>query len=377
MSEIFGLSKYGFKAKKLKHIKDELETELRKTVDTNLRFTPDTVAGQITAIVANQIAQVWEMAAGLFASLDANMAHGQALDSLCALTGTYRRRAEHSRVKVLVRLAGGAQLPKDSIAALANDANARFKTVAGIKNDSSKEAVIEAEMLADEVGPIYAKAASKWMQLTPQADWLGITNTTDAILGRLDETDEELRLRRVEELRAVGSATHDAIRVHLKALDGVQAVHIEEGEHSFTAYVMGGDEKEICRALWKHKPLGVSVSGDITHAVLASNGQEYRISFSRPKIIELSLHIKLRVVSALNAEELTALKAKIHQYILNHIKLGDEPYPLRLYPIFLNEPKILDIISIGLQRVGSTESAPTIIKPQELVRFDINQIFIG
>ena len=376
MEDSWGLSGYGFKAKDFQVIKEELESELKKSVDPNLRFTPDTIAGQLTAIVANQTRQLWEMGAGLFASLDTNMAHGRALDALCSLTGTYRRRAECSRIQALVRLAGNATLPKGAIAALSNDANARFRTLSEIKNDSPKEAILEVEMLADEVGPIHAKAASTWNILTPQAEWLGITNAKDAILGRLDESDEELRLRRISELRAPGSATRDSLCSHLSALDGVQSVYIEEGTHSFTAYVMGGDEIEICRALWRHKPLGVSTSGTISHMVKASNDQEFQISFSRPLLIPLSLHINLRVKASLSHDELATLKNKIINYTQEHIKLGDDPYPSRLYPILFSEPKILDAMSITLRRVGSQELILNAIKANELVTFDIEQIFI-
>lgn len=376
MSELSGLTKYGFKAKDFHQIKDELESELRRNVDPSLRFTPDSITGQITAIIANQSRQVWEMAAGLFASLDANTAHGRALDALCALTGTYRRQAQCSRVRVLVRLAGGAMLPKGTIAALSNNANARFRTVDEVKNDSSKEAVIEVEMVADEAGPIYAKALSGWDKVTRQAGWLGITNQKDAVLGCLEENDEKLRLRRLNELRTVGSATHDALLEHVSKVSGVQAIHIEDGQHSFTTYVMGGDELEICEALWQHKPLGIATAGDITHSVTASNQQKYPISFSRPKLIVLSLHLNLRVRAVLNNDERAALKAKIIEYTQNNIKLGDDPYPSRLYGVLFNEPKILDVMSLTLRPNDSAAPIPLVIKAHELASFDENLIFI-
>ncbi len=376
MIKNWGLSSHGFKAKTFEVIKDELETELRKTVDPNLRFTPDTIAGQITAIVANQTRQVWEMGVGVFASLDTNMAHGRALDALCALTGTYRRRAEHSRIPALLRLKGGAHLPKGSMAAVSTNTNARFKTVSEIKNDSPDEAVFETEMIADEVGSVYAKATSEWRILTPQADWLGITNTKDAILGRLDESDEELRLRRIKELRSPGSATHDAICAHLLAIHGVQSVHIEEGVNSFTAYVMGGDELQICQSLYRYKPLGVSTNGTVSHTVEASNGQIFKVNFSRPLLIPLSLHINLRVKERLSSDELVGLKTKILDYTQNHIKLGDEPYPSRLYPILFSHPKVLDAMSISLRRIGSSDTELNGIKAHELACFEHNQIFI-
>ncbi len=375
MTPTWGLSAQGFKTKDLHTIKQELTEALQKEIHPSLSCGPETVAGQIIAIVANQTRQVWEMGAGLLASLDANMAHGRALEALCSLTGTYRRMAKRSQVKVLIRLAGGASLPKDSIATSSDNLNARFRTVAEIKNDSPNEAVLEADMIADEVGPVHVKANKLNQITTLQAGWLGITNPKDAILGRHDESDDALRLRRLDELRASGTSTRDAIKAKLKGLNGVQAVHIEEGVHTFTAYVMGGDELEICEALWANKPLGVTTTGSITHPVTASNGQVFQMSFSRPVLINLSLDMNLRVKSKLSDTELAALKSKIINYTQENIKLGDDPYPSRLYPVLFSEPKILDALSIGLRRVGSQDPPPKDFKPFELASFDATQIF--
>ena len=376
MPAMWGLSAQGFKTKDIHTIKRELTEALQQNIDPNLSCEPDTVAGQIIAIVANQTRQVWEMGAGLLASLDANMAQGRALDALCALTGTYRRQAQRSRLKVLVRLAGHASLPKDSLAASSDNINTRFRTLTELKNDSPNEELVEAEMIADEVGPVYVKANQLNHIITPHTGWLGITNPKDALLGRHDESDDALRLRRLDELRASGTATRDALKARLKNLSGVQAVHIEEGQHSFTAYVMGGDELEICQSLWANKPLGVTTTGSITHPVTASNGQVFPVSFSRPVLIPLSLHINLRLKAKLDELELAALKSKIIDYTYHNIKLGDDPYPSRLYPVLFSEPKILDAISINLRRLGSLEPLPKDFKGYELASFDSAQIFI-
>jgi uncharacterized phage protein gp47/JayE len=89
----YGLSKAGFRAKKHQQIKEELEAELKKSVDPTLRFSPDTVAGVLTGIVAHQCAQVWEMLQGLYNSLDANAASGRSLEALCSLTGRRKEKA--------------------------------------------------------------------------------------------------------------------------------------------------------------------------------------------------------------------------------------------------------------------------------------------
>ena len=84
----------------------------------------------------------------------------------------------------------------------------------------------------------------------------------------------------------------------------------------------------------------------------------------------------MRLKAKLDELELAALKSKIIDYTYHNIKLGDDPYPSRLYPVLFSEPKILDAISINLRRVGSLEPLPKDFKGYELASFDSAQIFI-
>lgn len=237
MSE-YGLSKHGFKTKNFSQIKTDLEDNLKQEVDPTLRFTPDTVAGVLTGIMANQTHQVWESLQALYSSLD----------------------------------------PK--------------------------------------------------------------------------------------------SATHDGLKANLKALDGVESVHIEEGLCEFTAYVMGGDDFQIAKALWQYKPLGIQTTGQISQSITASNGQTHFMKFSRAQELLLSLNIKLKVKSLLATEELADLKSQILTYSRDNFKLGTEVYPSRLYPIIFGFLKVLDVVSIKL------DPTPKEVKPYELVIFKADKILL-
>jgi uncharacterized phage protein gp47/JayE len=97
---------HGFKAKNFQEIKTDLESAFLKEIDPSLRFTPDTVAGVLTGIMANEIAKVWEALYDLYHAQDPMCAKGRYLDILCSLTGTTRKEAFPSYTKALVRLAG-------------------------------------------------------------------------------------------------------------------------------------------------------------------------------------------------------------------------------------------------------------------------------
>lgn len=320
----------GFKSKSFHDIKKNLEDAFLQEIDPGLRFTPDTIAGVLTGIMANELSKTWESLYELYHSQDPFVATGRALDVLCSLTGTARKKAIPSSARALVRLAGNTTLPKGTLVQVEGNSEAIFQTLLDVKNDSNQEAVLEVDLEAQSPGEIYAPAQKLTKILTPVSGFLGITNTHDAVLGCLDETDEELKLRRFLELRATGSGTLEAIKSHILALESVQAVHIEEAEHSFTAYVMGGDEALIKKVLLEQKPLGV------------------KAIFARPSIVKTSLKITIKVKPMLTDDELKKLKEAILAET-KKLKLGQEFYPSqKLYPVLFAKGKVLDVIKIEL-----------------------------
>jgi len=375
MSE-WGLSATGFKPKTFTLIKEEIELELKKTVDPMLRFTPDTIAGQLTGIIALQTRKIWEMAAVLYSSLDSNAASGKALDALCELTGTYRKQAAPSRAVIQATLAAGAKLPQGTIVADGSNARGQFKTQKEVKNDSNQEKSVPIEVIAEEKGPIYVEAGKLNKIITPHAGLLSVNNPQDAVVGRHIESDAELRLRRIEELSALGSATAESMPARLGKVKDVKAVYIEERIHEFCAYVMGGDEQEIAKTIWQHKPLGVHTFGTITKEVLASNEQIKIISFSRPILIELSLHLNLKVKQIFSREEITYLQSAIATYCKESFSLGDVPYPSQLYSVLFAQDKVLDVVSIQLRHNNRADAVPKSFKPYELVHIASDKIHI-
>lgn len=366
----WGISKLGFKAKSFLQIKNDLQADFLKLIDPTLRFTPDTLTGVLVGIMANQLREVWEVLQGLYSSFNPNYAVGRELDALCSLTGTIRKSAQLSYVIALIKLAPKTSLTKGNVAAVKDNKNAMFLTDHDVCNNSDKEVLREVLMKAQTPGPIHALAKTLTHIMTPQTGWLGITNPKDAVLGCLEESDDELRLRRLQELRCIGSSSYEAMYSHLMSINGVQAVYLEESSHAFTAYVMGGSDDDICQTIFKHKPLGVFTVGEIKQTIKVNNNINYGINFSRPKILDLSLLISIKVKANLDELELNNLKSAIINYTQSHLKLGDEPYLSKIYPIFLEEPKVLDLLNIKISPVLDS------VKSTELAIFTHDKIVI-
>jgi uncharacterized phage protein gp47/JayE len=360
MPPIFGLQSKGFKTKDFATIKYELEDHLRKEVDPTLDFGPGSVAGMLTAIVAHQAKQVWEVAHGLYHSLQPSAATGRALDELCSLTGTHRRHATHSRITAVVTLAAGITLPKGSrIETLGGHS---LVTTAEVKNRSSFTADKEADFIADKPGPVIAHKDIESKIMTPVAGWSKAVIKATYELGNYGETDYHLRLRRIRELRATGSSTRAALQTFLlKKVDGVEAVYIKEGTSSFEALVKGGKDEAIAQALWLCKPLGIETRGKVHTTITDSIGQTRIVHFSRPQIVAFTLNVTLKTRRVLEQAELDAIKNAFLDFATRHFTLGAEVYPARFYMVALKQPQVLDITQLHIKpKTGSSFGIPTI-----------------
>lgn len=81
---------------------------------------------------------------------------------------------------------------------------------------------------AQEYGPIAVPAGSLTNILTPIAGWNSLTNFDAGVIGRFQETDAELRLRRQATLRGLGYSTVEAFLARIPEVPGVTDVLVFE-----------------------------------------------------------------------------------------------------------------------------------------------------
>jgi uncharacterized phage protein gp47/JayE len=374
MPPTLGFNDYGFKAKEFSAIKAELEAELRKEIDPQLHFGPGSIAGVLTAIVAHQSRQVWESLNGLYHSLQPNMATGKALDSLCILTGTFRKPATFSKGKLSVTLEAKTTLPKESrIQTLGGHL---FKTTDEVKNEGTAASKQEVGIIAEEAGPLVAHPKTMAKIMTPIAGWYEAIVKETSFIGNHQEDDASLRKRRIDELRADGTSTLDALYARLALIKGVEAIHIQESARSFEVVIKGGNDEEIAYTIWKCKPLGIDTTGSVTVNLTDSIGQTRTINFTRPQVIDFKLHAILVVKSILDQNEVDLLKNTLLDFAASHFKLGEEMYASRFYGIFLEHQKILDIKNLSLSE-GTPSSPPRrSIEPHQIASLSFADITI-
>lgn len=198
------------------------------------------------------------------------------------------------------------------------------------------------EAVCTETGVNYQDVNTIQTIQSPLVGWDSVTNPFAATVGKLIETDAELRLRYLKAKFRDGSNTYEAIYASILSLDGVQQVVIYENEtdtdfvsppvpmKSFYPIVLGGIDSEIASAIWNNKPAGILSYGSTTVAVNDTQGIPHNISFDRPSALPIYISMTIVKDSTFPSDGVT----KIQDALLTHISeygIGQDVLYSRLY----------------------------------------------
>lgn len=211
---------------------------------------------------------------------------------------------------------------------------------------SANLAVTKAYVVGDgravNVGPVEQEANTITTITTPILGWDSVTNPVSATVGRLIETDEELRLR-FRNLKFERSTNLiDSLYSALIGVDGVTQVKIYENDtnitdgngvppHSFLPIVLGGSSVEIAQAIWENKPIGILSDGNTTVSVEDIQGFNHDISFERPNPEVIYIDMTLTTDSSFPANGADLIKQSIIDYAEANFGIGDDVVYSRLF----------------------------------------------
>lgn len=148
-----------------------------------------------------------------------------------------------------------------------------------------------------ESGPISAAVGEITDIVTLVPGWNAVDNLQVAALGRLTETDAELRVRYKSGVYALGAATLPAIQANLESrVAGVTAVRVFENDtdlvdgvgrppHSIHVVIEGGLDSEIAAAIFQYKAAGIDTYGAVEVEVVDTEGISHDIHFDRPTLV--------------------------------------------------------------------------------------------
>lgn len=182
----------------------------------------------------------------------------------------------------------------------AEDVNRPYSLSVGV-NLSITQTSTPVLFLAQEYGPIPAPSSSLTEILTPVAGWQSLDNFEAGIIGRTQETDEELRLRRARSLRIFGAATVEAIRSRiLQEVPGVSSVFVFEN----VSLTQNPIEVDFSSSFNAANTISVLIDG-ITIGSVVWAGSQLDTMDNLSALIESYAEVKSVTVSGLSNELLT------------------------------------------------------------------------
>lgn len=381
----YGISDAGFVRKTLAEIRQEMVDKAKIEYGETINVQPEGVLGQTIDIMSERLSLLWELQEADYYARNPDSATGVNLDMVCNMVGVIRLPELKSTVTATLVGDNGTVVPAGTQFQVGSDENNVFI--------SDVEVTIPAGLTIDVActnlvaGAKVCEASTLITIKTPIAGLTSVTNASDGVIGRLEETDAELRVRRREAISQSGGATIETIRAALLEVEGVTQVKIYENTlasvvdgrpaHSYECVVIGGDDEVVASEIWLTKPAGIATYGTTTETVIDGQGTERTIKFSRPA--EIDIYVEVNITAETGALILSSdVIAAVNEYATT-LEIGSDVLPISGILAFIskNVSGIRDIEVLADDAATPTTSTPIVIDETELAVFDEDNIEVN
>lgn len=221
---------------------------------------------------------------------------------------------------------------------------------------------------------------------TPVVGWLNTTNPFVADIGRLEETDDELRARFEDSKSLRGSDSVDAIYTAVYEIPGVNSIKIIENDtnvtdangilrNSIMVIVRGGNINDIAKVIFDNKAAGVRTQGNTTVSVNDTLGNPHNINFEVPEHQMVYINMNISVDTTFPSDGVIQIKQALTEYFKS-FDAGDDVIYSRLYtPINSVSGFQVNDLEIGFSQ-GVTSASNLVIDFNKIAYTDPNFITI-
>lgn len=361
-----------------------LQEAMRAIFGPNINLDPDTVDGQTLGVFAESISNLDQLAEDTYHSFNPQSATGVALSRLVQLNGIRRIEGTYSTVDLLCVGQEGTIIPAGSL--VKSSTNATFQTTAAATIPASGQVSVPAR--ASVMGAVLAPSGTLTKIDTPIYGWQTVSNPLDAVPGRAEETDEQLRLRRRASTSTPGQSIVDAMYGALSNIpDVLQALVYENDQdtvdanglppHSIYCVVEGGANQDILDTIWLKKTAGTTTHGTTSGTVTDSMGNPHVLNFSRPADTNIWVTVNLHTRPGWPTDGAQRIKDALTAWALANQSIGEEVIHSRLFDPINSVPGH-SIDSLYIDTAASPSGTANIAVPFDgLARFDSARIVVN
>lgn len=375
----------GFVRTRLDERLAQLQDAMRAIFGPDINLDPDTVDGQTLGIFAESISNLDQLAEAVYLGFNPQTASDVFLSRLVQLNGIRRIPGAYSTVTLTCGGTQGTTIPAGSLVKHAAT-GATFQTMADAVIGGSGTVDVAAQ--ATSYGPTQAPAGTLTKIDTPLYGWQTVTNAADAIPGRFEETDEQLRVRRALSTATPAQSIVDSIYGAIANLPQVRAVKVWENPthevdalglppHSIYTVVEGGTDAEIGQMLWLKKTAGTTLVGTTAVAAIDTMGNPHDMKFSRPAYTDVFVTVNLSLRPGWPSDGEARIKQAIVDWALANQDIGEEVTQSRLYDPVNSVPGHSVSALLISAAANPTQSANIPVAFDGLARFDTGRIVVS
>lgn len=320
------LTSTGLTVRTQTEIQEEIETEQRAEISDRLDVSTTSPLGQHNRLTSRALRLLEEALQAIYLAIDPDSATGDALDRVCAITGTIREEASATTTSVVVNVDPGTYAIGDLVAQVDGQPTNRYTNSEAVVNGGASAANVTVNFEAVTAGAFQCPSNTLVIS-SSVSGWNSVVSNTEGDIGSEVEPDEALRIRRELEVTNPGSTSTSGIAADILAnIANVDTVTVIENDtdatvdsipgHSIEAIVYGpdspttADNLAVATQIWESKAAGIGTYGDnVSVDVTDSEGQVHTIDFTRPAIDDYSITVDVDVDSTYAGD--TALKEAI------------------------------------------------------------------
>lgn len=316
----------------------QLVADYKSVFGDDIQVNPDDIDGQMLGLFAQALNDLDSLAEVVYNSFNPQSATGLALKRLVQLNGIKYIAGAYSAVDVTITGQQGTFIPLNSLVK-DNVTGVKWATQTDVTIGASGISIVTC--LAVDKGAIAAAAGSISKIDTPIFGWQTVTNVNPATVGRDEETDEQLRIRRAKSTATPGQCIIDAVFGSLANLVGVRLVRVYENDkdavdvngqapHSIYCVVEGGVVADIAQLIWLKKTAGTTTIGTLPIVILDSQGSPHTINFDRPVYTDVYITVNVTKHAGYPSNGAALMKQALVDYGQTLV-IGDDIEQPRLY----------------------------------------------
>lgn len=317
----YGMTDKGFRPKRLNDIVTNLLSKIQGITDPKTGEHPlsgessNTILGQFTGIIAQEIAVCWEQmytAANLYDPLN-NI--GVPLKAQVQINGINPSYGAPTKIPVTIYGNEGIVVQAGSLIT-----NSTRTITFSIDNNIMIEKHTEEEQVSvygtgtatcTTTGEINVEADTITSIVNPMLGWSGVTNGAPLTVGTNPDSDENLHIKQQRATSATSYRHVEALYAGIINVDGVIFAHVYQNPTSTTdsrgiaaktiaAVVVGGDDQEVGKAIALKAPMLSNFQGNLSNPYTDTDvfGTITTYQFYRPTNVQIDIDMEIVITNA-------------------------------------------------------------------------------